>query len=103
MSRGRKSLTYKDEKYDYETLITLHFDENVKKYFSDGDVVDNDTGEMMPICNLFEIYMAKNKEVAENLSHLSYSNRAKFAKIKIKKYKKSKSETNRREYSKKSL
>lgn len=35
MSKGRKSLTYKDEKYDYETLITLHFDENVKKYFSD--------------------------------------------------------------------
>ena len=81
MSRGRKSLIYKNEKYDYETLITLHFDENVKKYFSEGDVTDNETGELIPICNLFETYMAKNKEVAENLSHLSYSNRAKFAKI----------------------
>ena len=71
MSKGRKSLTYKDERYDYETLITLHFDENVKKYFSDGDVVDNETGEVIPILNLFETYMNKTKEVSDNLDRKS--------------------------------
>ena len=81
MNKGKKVLIYKSEKYDYETLITLHFDDNVKKYFSDGDVTDTESGELIPICSLFENYIAKNKEVSDNLSHLSYSNRAKFAKI----------------------
>jgi hypothetical protein len=89
MSKGMKVLTFKDEIYDYETLIMYYCDDTYGEKFKDGEVINSVDGEIFDIEVIIDNYIKRNQGILGDLTHLTYANRSRFKRMvenKIKAY-----------------
>lgn len=81
MSRGKKILLFKGEKYDYESLIINYYEDTFNENFKDGDVEDLSNGDTFDIADISDRYLTLNDGILENTDHLSHLQRGKIRNI----------------------
>ena len=72
MSKGRKTLMFKEVKYDFDNLLFLYCDSK-KDEFKEGEVYNLDTGEDFDIKDLPKIYIEMNQGIIDASNHLIIS------------------------------
>lgn len=76
-----KIIKYKEEVYDFETLILMSKDNNFKKFIKeDDDVYFIDTGESFKIKDLVNKFIQRNEDTKETIRHLPQQQKNKIVK-----------------------
>lgn len=76
-----KIIQYKEEIYDFESLIWMSKDNNLKKFIDENDEVSLlDSGEVMKIKDLAMEFSVRNRNAKETLKHLPQQQRNKINK-----------------------
>lgn len=76
-----KIIKYKEETYDFETLILMSKDNNFKKFIDENDEVCLlDTGDILKIKDLPIEFAVRNRNTKETLKHLPPQQRNKIVK-----------------------
>lgn len=77
-----KVIQYKDELYDFETLILMQTDKNFKSFINPEDFVTlKDTGEEVKIKDLSNLKYERDRYLIDNTKHLSYNQKNKITKV----------------------
>ena len=66
MSKGRKTIEYKGNKYFIKRLVELHKADDLKHLFSDGECVDVTTGEVFDISKIDIVWKDKYSKLDED-------------------------------------
>ena len=80
MSKGRKTLMFKEVKYDFDNLLFLYCDSK-KDEFKEGEVYNLDTGEDFDIKDLPKIYIEMNQGIIDASNHLTYTQKSRVKNI----------------------
>lgn len=81
MNVGKRILKFKNEVYDYENLIMYFCDDTYGEKFNEGEVINLESGIVFEISNIIDNYIELNQGVLGDLSHLTYTQRARFKKM----------------------
>ena len=66
MTKGKKTIEYKGNKYFIKRLVELHKTDDIKHLFSEGECIDLSTGEVFDISNIESIWKDKHEKLDEN-------------------------------------
>lgn len=75
MNKGKKILKFKNEKYDYETLLDKYCNSQEEK-FRMGIVEELEDGNEFEINYLPDVFLEKNNGVIDSINHLTYSQKS---------------------------
>ena len=66
MTKGKKTIEYKGNKYFIKRLVELHKTDDIKHLFSEGECIDLTSGEVFDISNIESVWKDKHEKLDEN-------------------------------------